>query len=139
MTALKGWRLAGALVGVLLAIGAAWFVIDWLFVAPGKAKAIVATANAGATVATGRQAAAEDATRIVERYHDRTTEIRTIQSDGVAAVLAAGDAAAGGAAARRAICLLDAARQLSDPACELFQTGAGVAVEGREGLAAPGR
>jgi hypothetical protein len=107
----------------LLAIGVG--VLIWaLFIRPGELKADVAVAKAGAIVATGRQAAAEDQTRIVERYHDRTTEIRTIQTEGVAAVAAALDDAAGGAAARRAICLLDPARQLSDPACELFEAGA---------------
>lgn len=135
---MTGGRLAAVAALVLGLVVLGWVVFDRVFVAPGRAKAEVATATAGATVATGRQAAAEDATRIVERYHDRTTEIRTIQSDGVAAVRAAPDAVAGGAAARRAICLLEPARQLSDPACKLFAPGAGGAVEGRAGLAAAG-
>jgi hypothetical protein len=136
---MTGPRLAAVAALALGLVVLVWVVFDRVFVAPGRAEAEVATATAGATVATGRQAAAEDATRIVERYHDRTTEIRTIQSQGVAAVQAAPDAVAGGAAARRAICLLDAARQLSDPACELFKAGAGIAAEGREGMADPGR
>ncbi len=122
----------------LLAIGIG--VLIWaLFFRPAELKADVAVAKAGATVATGRQAAAEDATRIVERYHDRTTEIRTIQASGIAAVEQAVDDAAGGAAARRAICLLDHARQLSDPACKLFKTGAEKHQGPDAGLAPAGR
>lgn len=136
---MRGARLAAA---IALAIGIAvlaWVVVDRVFFAPGRARADVATATAGATVATGREAAAQDATRIVERYHDRTTEIRTIQSAGVAAVQSAPDAVAGGAAARRAICLLDPARQLSDSACKLFETSAGIGEAPGAGVAAPGR
>jgi hypothetical protein len=135
---MTGPRLAAVAALALGLIVLGWVVFDRVFIAPGRSRSEIATATAGAAVATGRQAAAEDATRIVERYHDRTTEIRTIQAAGVSAVQSAPDAVAGGRAARRAICMLDAARQLSDPACQLFETGAGVAVEGREGLADPG-
>ena len=132
-------KLAARLAAVLLlaaGIGVLWWA---LFIRPGQLKQANVNANAGAVVATGRQAAAEDATRIVERYHDRTTEIRTIQTEGVAAVAAALDDAAGGAAARRAICLLDPERQLSDPACELFETGAGQRAGENAGVAAARR
>lgn len=129
-----------ARVGAVALLGVGIAVLIWtLFIRPGELKADVAVAKAGATVATGRQAAAEDATKIVERYHDRTTEIRTIQTEGVAAVAAALDDAAGGAAARRAICLLDHARQLSDPACQLFEAGAEKREGADAGLAPAGR
>jgi hypothetical protein len=132
-------RIIAAGIAALLTIALLWWAVDRLFFAPGRAKAVTAAAEAGAVVATGRQAAAEDATKIVERYHDRTTEIRTIQTEGVAAVAAALDDAAGGAAARRAICLLDRARQLSDPACELFETGAEIGAGADAGVAAAAR
>lgn len=138
MTPLKGWRLAVAIVAAIAALAVAWFVIDRLFIAPGRARTETATAKAGTVVATGREAAAQDATKIVERYHDRTTEIRTIQTAGVAAVEAAVDDAAGGAAARRAICLLDNDRQLSDPACQLFKAGAKKRADGDAGVAPAG-
>lgn len=121
----------------MLAAGIA--VVLWsAFIRPGQLKSQPAISKAESTVATGREAAAQDATHIVERYHDRTTEIRTIQSAGVAAVLAAPDAVAGGVAARRAICLLDNERQLSDPACELLKARPGIDQAPGAGLAIPG-
>lgn len=80
-----------------------------------------ATAKVGQVVGEKRGEGAVDAGRIIERHSERITNTKEILHDGLAQIAAAPTDAVAGAAARRALCLLDPASYGADPACQLQQ------------------
>ena len=106
---------------VLLGIGVA--VLVWaLFIRPGQLKADAALQKAGATVAVGEAAKANDARQIVENTHEitRTIERQTVTNERlIRAAPGAGDLVADDVdrAGRAALCLR--ASYQSDPACNI--------------------
>ncbi|WP_310496503.1 hypothetical protein [Sandarakinorhabdus sp.] len=85
MMALKGWKLAGAVVGALMALGIVGFVFDRLFLAPGRAKQAAIQFKADVGGAEAQAAAAKDAVATGERIErvretiERTTRENTIR------------------------------------------------------------
>ncbi len=127
------------LVGVLAIAFALW----WAFIRPGQVQDAAAVTQADATVAAAAPAIARETLKEVERYHDRTIEIRDRTVAGNAGIAAADGAAARipadvDRAGRAALCLHALYREL--PACTgLLELRAGRAGEADAGRAAAGR
>lgn len=117
----KGRDLVLTIVAIVLIVAVVGFVVDRLFLAPGRAKKAVATANTEATVSKGEANKASDARAITETRSEtiRTIERQTITNERlIRAAPGAGDAVAPDLdrAGRAALCLRHAYR--ADPACQ---------------------
>jgi hypothetical protein len=106
---------------IIAALGAAALALLWWAVIgnPQQQAKKAATAKVGQVVAEKRGEGAVDAGRIIERHSERITHTKEILHDGLAQIAAAPTDAAAGAAARRALCLLDPASYAQHPACQL--------------------
>jgi hypothetical protein len=121
-----------------LAALAALVMIWWLFIRPGQYRQQAAAARAQGQVAITQAENARNTVRIVEKTHETITRVEQVQRDGVAQVLAAPDDAAGAAAARQSLCLLNLYQ--GSPACQrVRQPGAGQPESTNAGLANPAR
>lgn len=107
MLRLKPALLAALALLALLLIGLG---IWWFLLRPGRQQDKAAGAQAEATIAAAAPRIARDTLKEVDRYHEKTTEIRTITAAGNAAIAAADGAAhpmapAVAAAGRAALCM----------------------------------
>lgn len=125
------WAAIGLLAACsVIAIGAA---IWWVFIRPGQVQDQAAVTKADGTVAAAAPAIARETLKEVERYHDRTIEIRERTAAGNAGIAAAEGAGARipgdvDRAGRAALCVHALYREL--PACaELLGLRAGRAGE----------
>ena len=110
------WAYLAAVGASCAAVGLLW----WLLIGRAdKANQQAAEAKVGQVVAEKRAEAAVDAGKLIERHYDRTTIIKEQRDNGLEQIRQAENDAAAGNAARRALCLLDAASYRDDPACQL--------------------
>jgi hypothetical protein len=106
--------IAAAVIALLAAIGTAIFIS----VGDRDAAQNAAIKTADVTVEKRGEAAA-GAAKVVEKHYEYRRDIERIRDAGLAAVAAAPDDAAGGAAVRQSLCLLDPASYHEHPACQL--------------------
>jgi hypothetical protein len=135
----KGWPWWAYLALLAAVAGVLWLGWWLVFGRADKAAADAATARTGQVAAVERGAAAVDAGRIIERHSEKQITIREIRDAGLSDIRAASDDAAAGAAARRALCVLDPASYGADPACGMQQAGAAGDAQAGAGQPVPNR
>ncbi len=88
-TGLSAARLVIYAVAALVALGLAWFVIDRLFLAPGRAREAAATAKVERKVGETAVATGKDALATTERVIERNTRVETLTRENTTRILAA--------------------------------------------------